>query len=245
MCRRRGFTLIEVAIVVAISALIFSALFTVLNSAVSGDRALRVRVDLQLDAVRVLREVTEVLKNSGPIDLNSDGVFDPGDYPYIWTDGTSNTLPYSGFYGYLDGTNPGIVQQAVAAHEGLGASQEIAFRQPRDIDGDGRPTRVSDGTIEWGTDTFALVLVPGANGNELQFRRYNSSGAVVFTRLLGRHVERIIFETAATEAKPVVAPRQPLGANQFRITAWFRRVVEGKVYTVRQTSTVNMRSLGD
>jgi len=245
MRHRRGLTLIEVAITVAISTVIFSAIYTVLNSAVSGDRALRVRVDLQLDAVRTLREVTEVLKNSGPIDLNSNGTFDAGDYPYIWTDGVSNMSPYGGFYGYLDGTNPGIVQQATSANEGLGASQEIAFRQPKDVDGDGRPTRVADGAIEWGTDTFAIVLVPGPMGNELQFRRYNASNAVVFTRLLGRNVERITFETAASEPKPVVAPQQPLGANQFRVTAWFRRVVDKKIYTVRQTSTVNMRSLGD
>src|SRR6266850_1269208 len=184
MRHRRGLTLIEVAITVAISTVIFSAIYTVLNSAVSGDRALRVRVDLQLDAVRTLREVTEVLKNSGPIDLNSNGTFDAGDYPYIWTDGVSNMSPYGGFYGYLDGTNPGIVQQATSANEGLGASQEIAFRQPKDVDGDGRPTRVADGAIEWGTDTFAIVLVPGPMGNELQFRRYNASNAVVFTRLL-------------------------------------------------------------
>src|SRR6185503_9065470 len=132
-----------------------------------------------------------------------------------------------------------------SVNDGLGASQEIAFRQPRDVDGDGRPTRVSDGAIEWGTDSFAIVLVPGANGNELQFRRYNASWAVVSIRLLGRYVERIQIETAATEPKPVVAPQQPLGANQFRITAWFRRVVDKKVYTVRQSCTVNMRSLGD
>jgi prepilin-type N-terminal cleavage/methylation domain-containing protein len=240
-----GFSLIEVAIAVAISAVVASALYTVINSAVSGDRALRVRVDLQLDAVRVLRNVTEVLKNTGPIDANSDGVFDPGDFPYIWTDGVSNAGPHGGFYLYLDSANAGIVQKATSAHEGLGAPQEIAFLLPRDVDGDTRPTRVSDGRIEWGTDSYAIVLVPAADGNELQLRRYNASWAVVSTRLLGRHVERITFETAATEPKPVVAPQQPLGANQFRVTAWFRRVVDKKVYTVRQTSTVNMRSLGD
>ena len=240
-----GFSMIEVAIAVAISAVLFSAIYTVLNTAVSGDKALRTRVDLQLDAVRILREVTEILKNSGPIDVNSDGVFDPGDYPYIWNDGTSNSAPFGGFYAYLDSANAGIVQQATSANEGLGPSQEIAFRQPKDVDGDGRPTRVSDGAIEWGTDTFSIVLVPGVGGNELQFRRYNDSWALVSTRLLGRHVERIQIETAATEPKPVVAPQQPLGANQFRVTAWFRRVVDKKVYTVRQSCTVNMRSLGD
>jgi prepilin-type N-terminal cleavage/methylation domain-containing protein len=243
--RTRGFSLIEVAIAVAISAMIFSAIYTVLNTAVSGDRELRVRVDLQLDAVRILKDVTEVLKNSGPIDANDDGVFDPGDYPYVWTDGSSNTSPFGGFYAYLDSANSGIVPQATSPNEGQGASQEIAFRQPRDVDGDTRPTRTADGAIEWGTESFAFVLVPGPNGNELQLRRYNASFALVSSRLIGRHVERITFETAATEPQPVVAPQVPLGANQFRVTAWFRRVVDRKVYTVRQTSTVNMRSLGN
>lgn len=242
--RAAGLSLIEVSIALAISTVVVSAIYTVLKTAVGGDRDLRVRLDLQLDAVRILREVTDVLKNSGPIDLDSSGTFEAGDYPYLWTDGTSNGSPYGGYYAYLDGTNPGIIQQATSAYDGQGASQEIAFRLPRDVDGDGRPTQLATGQIEWGTDTYAIVLVPGTYGNELQLRRYNSSWEVISTRLLGRHVERITFETAATEPKPVVAPQQPLGANQLRVTAWFRRIEETKLYTVKQTSTVNMRSVG-
>lgn len=227
---RPGFTLLGMSIIVAISAVMISAIFTVFNTAVGRGRALRVRVDLQLDAVRVLKDVTGILKNSGPIDANADGVFDPGDYPYFWNDGASNASSYGGFYSYLDSSNPAIVQKAKASHEGLGTSQEIAFR---------RPTRAADGVIEWGTDSYAIVLVPGQFGNELQFRRYDASGAVISTRLVGRNVERITFETAATEPKPVVAPRQPLGTHQIRITAWFRRVEGKKVYSVVQTGTVN------
>ena len=243
--RQVGLTLIEVSIAIAVSAVIFSAVYSVLNTAVGGDRALRVRVDMQLDSVRIMREVTEILKNSGPIDANGDGIFDPGDYPYLWNDGTTNAAPFGGFYAFVDGGNPGIVPQATTALDGLGPTQEIAFRQPRDVDGDGRPTRALDGAIEWGTDTFALVLVPSPGGNELQFRRYDAALSLVESRVVGRHVERITFETAATEPQPVLAPRQPLGPNQFRITAWFRRVVDRKVFTLRQASTVNMRSLGD
>jgi len=235
---RRGLTLIEVSIAIAVSAVIFSAVYSALNTSVGGDRALRVRVDMQLDAARIMREITEILKNSGPIDANGDGVFDPGDYPYLWNDGTTNTAPFGGFYAFVDRGNPGIVQQATTALDGLGATQEIAFRQPRDVGGDGRPIRALDGAIEWGTDTFALVLVPGPNGNELQFRRYDAAMTLVDSRVVGRYIERITFETALTEPQPVLAPRVPLGANQFRVTAWFRRVADRKTFTLRQMSTV-------
>jgi prepilin-type N-terminal cleavage/methylation domain-containing protein len=149
MRRRQGLTLIETVIALGISAVVVSAMYTVLRTAVSGDRALRVRVDLQLDAVRMLRDITEILKNSGPLDQNTAGLFDAGDYPYIWTDGTTNGAPHGGFYAYLDGTNPGIVQKATAAHEGLGPSQEIAFRLPRDVDGDGRSSRPGYSAVTW------------------------------------------------------------------------------------------------
>ena len=210
--RRTGTSLVVVAIGVAVSAVIFSALVAALNPADSGELALRVRVDFQLDAVRALRSITEVLERS-----------DRGDPPYIGTDGVSNADARGGFYAPMDAANPGIVPRAASADEGLGPSQEIAFRGSKDIGGAG---------------TLAIVLVPGSDGNELQLRRYDAYGAIVHRRLLGRHVERITFETAATEPKPVLHPMRPLGTDQLRVTAWFRRVVDKKVYAARQAGTV-------
>jgi len=223
---RGGFSLGVVAFAVAISAVLVSTIYAVVKNDGGGDNALHARVDLQLDAVRVLREVTEILKTSGPVDANSDGVFDPGDYPYLWNDGDSNASAFGGHYAFLDGANPGIVQEALSVNEGLGASNEIAFRRPGD------------------PDTFAIVLVPGVDGNELRFRRYHASNEVLSERLLGRHVERIVLESAHTEPKLVVASQPPLGPHQFRVTAWLRRVVDGKTYSARQAGTVNTRSMG-
>ena len=175
--RRKGFTLIVASIAIVISALIFSEICSARRTAAGGDGALRVRVDLQLEAVRVLREVAELLRNSTSVDV--------------------------------------------------GPSQEFAFRRPRNI----------DGADERDNGTFAIVLVPGSNGDELQLRRHDASGAVVSTRLLARGVERIQIEP--------VPPQQPPGATQFRVTAWFRRVVDTKIYSVRETCAVTMQERGN
>jgi prepilin-type N-terminal cleavage/methylation domain-containing protein len=170
--RRRGFSLVEVIIAASVLAVaLIPALYALLNPAANGDPDLHVRVEFQLEAVRVLRAVTAVLKNSAPAGQGADGM--------LWTDGSK----------------------------------------------------------EKGGGAFSIAVV----GNELQLRRFDDAGAVCSMRLLGRDVERITFETAATEPKPVAAPRQALGANQVRITAWFRRVLDGKVYAVRQSGTVKLR----
>lgn len=242
----RGMSLIEVMIAIAIAAALLSGVYSVLHSALRGDRAFQIRSELQVDAVRILREVTETLKRSGPIDLVPAGTFDEGDFPYIWNDGASNAGVFNDFYAFVDAQNPAIVPQAASAYEGAGVSQEIAFRLPRDVDGDTFPTASATGSIEWGTDIFAFVLVPGQYGNELQLRRYDAARNLVSSRVLGRRVERITFETAVTEPKPVLPPQQALGANQIRISAWFRRVDGTRgIYTVRQASTVNQRSVGN
>lgn len=173
--RRRGFSLVEVVIAASVLAVaLIPALYALLNPAANGDPDLHVRVDFQLEAVRVLRAVTDALKNSAPAGQEADGM--------LWTDASK----------------------------------------------------------ERGGGAFSIAIM----GDELQLMRYDDAGAACSMRLLGRHVERITFETAATEPKPVAAPRQALGANQVRITAWFRRVLDGKICAVSLTSTVNMRRPG-
>lgn len=178
---RPGFSLVGVALATAVSAVFFSAIYTILRTEGSGDRDLRIRVDLHLDAVRVLREVTEALKGAD-----------------------------------------------FAGVESGGASPRIVFRRTGDGDG-----------------SSAIVLAPGIAGNELQLRRLDSSGAVVSQRVLGRHVDRIAFETAAGEAIPDLPSPRPPGTLQIRVTAWFRRVVDKKEYTARQAGIANLRSGGE
>src|SRR5688572_13458788 len=78
--RTRGFGLIEVAIAMAASAVIFSAIYSTVTAASESDHGLRVRVDLQLDAARVLKEITDVLKSSEPLDVWDDGASMPAPY---------------------------------------------------------------------------------------------------------------------------------------------------------------------
>ena len=60
--RRSGFSLIAATLAVTASALVVSAAFVFLKSRES-ERSVRVRVDLHLEAVRVLRRVTDILKD--------------------------------------------------------------------------------------------------------------------------------------------------------------------------------------
>jgi hypothetical protein len=62
--RRSGFSLVAASAALVASALVVSAAFVVLKSKDGGDRSVRVRVDLHLEAVRVLRLVTDILKDA-------------------------------------------------------------------------------------------------------------------------------------------------------------------------------------
>ena len=70
---QRGFSLTIVAIAVTLSAVLVSTIYAVVKTGAGGDDGLRRRVEFQLDAVRVLREVSETLKNAQLIEVDSDG----------------------------------------------------------------------------------------------------------------------------------------------------------------------------
>jgi hypothetical protein len=196
--RNGGFSLLAVSVALALSLLVVSTVYTVAQPGPGGDRALRVRVELQLDATRAVRDMASLLEQSAPVDADED-------YPYVWTDGASNLSAYA----YLDASNPGL-----RSKDGAGPSREIAFRR-----------------FESDPGSSAIVVVPDPRGDELQVRTYDASGTMIGKRLLGRHVERLMIETSGAG----------LSQDQVRVTAWFRRVVDGKDYTACKTGVVTMR----
>jgi prepilin-type N-terminal cleavage/methylation domain-containing protein len=150
--RRRGFSLVEIMIALAVMAVVLGATYLVLSACLQGDDALRARVDLQLEATNALKQVTALLKESG-----SPPAGDPsGTYPQIYQLGSAQIASAvksgvgtpSGVPSlnspYDWATNPALnakyslLQNVcgqypnVKIEEGLGPSQGILFRIAKD-----------------------------------------------------------------------------------------------------------------
>src|SRR5688572_13649888 len=224
--RRAGLSLVESLLALGVSAVLVTTAVTTIRPSNPGDRALHARVGLKLEASRILREVAELLENSARVDVNGNGARDAGDYPYFWSDGATNGAAHGGFYAYLDSGNPGVSSPSPSE-----PSREIAFRLPREMDGLGRTISSATGRIDRDADTFALVVVPGPLGNELQLRRYDRTRVLVSTRILGRGVERVVFDPHPDASNPVM----------IGVSLWMRSVDEGQVCSVRQSCSVTPR----
>lgn len=224
MTRKRGFSLLELLIAIGIGVILSAAVFGVIAATIRADEPGRVRMEMQLSATRALREMTEVLKKTGPADVDSDGIVD---FPAYFVDGDMAS-PYDTTFG---------THEAVSGDDDFGDTYEIAFRIPQDIDGDGFPTESGTGRVEWGSDTYAIVLTPRADGvNELRLLTFDSTMTLTTQRVFVSYVERLLFETQATDST--------LGLNQIRITLWLRQKdISEKTLKIRSVSTVNFRSI--
>jgi hypothetical protein len=149
---------------------------------------------------------------------------------------------------------------------------EIAFRVPKSLGGAPPPTdlpappiklepvNLATGAVEWGTEVFVIALVPGLNygqggyfGNELQLRMYNATTQTFDRKIvLGRYVERILFEARCSQASIAGLPGfyapgnydATLGQNEMRVTIWLVKAdVNGKLVKVKASNTFNFRSV--
>jgi len=220
---RGGFTLIEVIISAAVFSILFLAAYGSLTVAVETQTAGTRRVDLQSYGIRALRDIVGELKQTGRVDLSppSDRI-----YPYFFTNGAATG--YFASYTHAVPTNfatPGTMA--------TGASSEIIYLLPRDLDGDGTRVNAVTGVIEWGPENWSIVLVPQSNGpNALEIRKNG-----VTERVLARHVNRILLEDYRTDSS--------LGISQVRIRIWMvykgdkvAKYVETMVGTI-----INMRNI--
>jgi hypothetical protein len=108
-------SLLEVAIVLAITAILLVATFSIVLAVTRGDESIRTRVELQLEATMILRQVCGLLKASGPqetivpgsIPPVGNGIFDPGEYPAFAAYNAGSTAPkWSGVYAFLNNPTP-------------------------------------------------------------------------------------------------------------------------------------------
>lgn len=150
--RRSGFSLIEVMIALAITAVIVVATYAVVASVVKTDDDSRIRVQLQTDATNALRKISDLLKMAGPTG-NVGGPPGPSDYPVFALD--QNGGGFTGNYAFINScapqtvvpgepnpvTNDGVGHLAPVPvivgtttsdpEEYYGTSNEIAFQLPR------------------------------------------------------------------------------------------------------------------
>ncbi len=266
--RRRGYSLIEIMITLAITIIILVAVYSVIGTTMKQDEAIRARVELQIEATRCIQELTSLLKTAGPVDTNGNGTWQSGEYPVFVDDGSTYPSAYASFSDLNDVSSTG--SNSPAGHyivtvdpDGFGGpSNEIIFRLPRDKDGDKHPTDAS-GNIEWGKDNvitetafyaIAIVSNPAVKLNELQIRRYNGTGfgtTLLKKTVLTRNLDRIQFKARGSGGVPTgfcstgAANLDPnLGLSQLAITLWFwKKDLSGKDVKLIQTTTVNLRSV--
>lgn len=249
---QRGYTLLEVLIAAAVSAVVMAAVFTVVFTSVRQDEALRVRMEMQIEASRAMKELTTFLKSAGPVDVDKDGVFDyKVDMPVFTTEplefeprpaegevlaeGTfgsvnSDTVTFAGLNKHLTPAYK-LSQKGNAQDfpENL-ASVEMMFRLPSDKQA--HPTD-ANGNVQWGEDVFVICHEARSpvewieNGNVLELRRYTpvSGGdwTLVSRQVLAHWLERILFESQSNKWYVTDNYDATLGLDQIRITMWFRR----------------------
>jgi prepilin-type N-terminal cleavage/methylation domain-containing protein len=140
-----GFSLVEMMIALAISAVMMVATWLVVASIFKADDDNRVRVELQLESASALRKISDLLKMTGP--TGSITAWAPGNYPVFALDQAGGGFPASPVsYTFLNSAsyqtpppglttivNDGVGHLAPANDpDGYGGpSNEIAFKLPR------------------------------------------------------------------------------------------------------------------
>ena len=220
--RARGFSLIEVLVVVAVFGIMilaaYGSLRTAADAQVTGSRL----VDLRTSAIRALYEIAADLRQTGRVDLSP-----PADrvYPYLFSNGEA-----TGYFAAASHSSP--KNRAKPGSQASGVSSEIIYVLPRDLDGDGTRIAAATGAIEWGPEDWSIALLTQPDGTNLLCRR--KDGAV--DRVLAPHVNRVTFEDYRSDPT--------LGYNQIRVRIFmvFNDDVPAHYLETSVAATVLMRN---
>jgi prepilin-type N-terminal cleavage/methylation domain-containing protein len=139
-----GFSLVEMMIALAISAVMMVATWLVVASIFKTDDDSRVRVELQLESAAALRRISDLLKMTGPSGSLTTG-WVSGNYPVFGLDQAGGGFPAP--YTFVNSTNyqtlptgasnpitndaVGHLAPSTDTDGYYGASNEIAFQLPR------------------------------------------------------------------------------------------------------------------
>jgi prepilin-type N-terminal cleavage/methylation domain-containing protein len=222
---RRGFSLVELLIVIVTFSIMLLAAFASLRTAVDTQATTARLVELRSSAIRALRLILGDLKESGRVVLSP-----PTDriYPYRFSNGAA-----TGYFAFASHTPP--TNKAKPGSQATGTSSEIVYVMPRDIDGDGTRINATTGAIEWGAEDWSIALLPQTNGTNVLCRRNNSTVNSVFAR----NVNRLVIEDY--QADPT------LGYEQIRVSLYMV-YNDGDPAHYLETSvsgTINMRNYLD
>jgi prepilin-type N-terminal cleavage/methylation domain-containing protein len=218
---RAGFSMVELAIGLAI----LSVLVLALNQSLGSVRALTsggsAQTRLQLEAAQALRDVAREVQRSGfvPIDASHG-------YPYVFDDGAPPDADMA-LHAHVPAT-----QTAQPGDADFGPSREVVLVTPLDADADGRPDIGPDGRLIWSPAVASFVVVTGNDGVNVLQRRTNGGSP----RTVARYVERFVCDTSAQDPVNV-----PLGA--LRVRLWLRtRDEKGVVYRLHVEETIKLRN---
>ena len=141
--RSGGFSLVEMMIALAISAVLIAATWGVVAAVVRGDEDSRIRVELQVQATTALRKISDLLKMAGPTGVVT-GALGANDYPVFALDqagggftGNNVFVNQTTYQTPPSGTNQinndGVAHLPPSTNTDgyYGTSNEIAFKLPR------------------------------------------------------------------------------------------------------------------
>jgi len=233
--RRRGFTLVELALSSALLLLLVGSLALALDRAGRSTRQGSAQVELQNQGARALRAVVAGLQRSGFV---SDGAGRA--FPHLFVDGTPLDASFE-----LHGHAPPAALAGPAAElpaEFHAPSREVVFLQPADLDDDGdalngllpdgRPDLDEQGELVWDAAEHAFVVLEGPDGARHLVERVDG----LVRRSIARGVDRL--ECTSSTEDPVGVPLGTL-----RVRLWLHAVDgQGALHPLRIEQLVRLEN---
>jgi len=247
--RTRGLTLIEVIVASVMVGLLGVVAFSAVQSLRSFTATNVTQVDLQENARKAIEIISDQLRNAGRF---TDTTGTPRQFPRL----VPSNGPFPAEYHPASQHAEPHAPKAKPGTNIFGSdptlpSQDIIFRVPGDVDGDGLPTKRNAQDkieVEFAPAELAFVLAPAPNNiNHIELR--NSSEAPPY-RVIARDVDRLQIDDYSTD------PR--LTARQLRITVYLTKLIPAQgvissndpadarqILTVAVSSIVDMRNAAD
>ena len=159
----KGFTLIELMIVIAVLSVIMLIIFMIFIGMIRSTRMMDAKVKMRDEARTGLSHITRNLRMA-------DRVANPGQLQYTTPGGTVSTWPPAGGT-FVD---------------------NITFRRPIDSDNDGTPYLAGTTTVDWSTPVTLTLDKTDANGDgdTLQLVQLDNNGN--FMRLLISDISPVV-----------------------------------------------------
>lgn len=221
---RLGFSLIETLVSTFIFMACLAAVFGAIGSGRNFAGTQNALAEIQMDSRRALERISTELRMCAWLD--SPFVGEPR-CPYVFVNGDAK-----GSYGTESHAAP--AQHVAPGDPAFGDVKGLAFKIPRDLDGDGLLTNALTGEIEWTPNYISYSVITSAGGVNTLVRRE----AGVVTDRIASYVERVTFDTIYTDPT--------IGMNDIVVTLYMAKPTNRGVWVDAIMSTVvSMRNVDD